>query len=998
MNIMRQIGVFAMAFLLLASMTYAQSSRVTGKLAGFVTDSQTGEALAGVNITLDGTSLGAATDIDGGYSIFNVPAQTYTITFSYIGYTTKKYEEVKILPDHTTKLDVQLGEELIESDVIVVTADRPVVQRDITSTVKEVSAEEIRHSPVTNFTQIVAQQIGAVETGRGRRSGGIHIRGGRNNEIVFYVDGVNSNDPFVGAAGITVDNNAIEQLNIISGGFNAEYGESMSGVVQIITKSGSPESYGWEGEVTSDAPLSGTSYDWNYNKYFTSLTGPIPGMRRQKSSFYLTGGYLDTGDRNPSILPQPFNDRQRVDGSLKLTFEPIPSVLRMQLNGRVTDTREHLYSHTRSANPFWLKRGFERDLGDNRLSFTLSHMLSDKTWYDVTLVRFENFQEYSAEQHQHYTEWQAVSTKLDWVDEAEERGWYNRLSGEFNGITEEEAFYYYYSKVANNGKGFVQQDENGNWVWNSIEAERSAMNNRYHDTGSWEISEDGELFYREFDHKTYSTFLTDPQNPAYADYDYKGDIDIFAFPYPRDPLGNYILNYTPRWHEHNNSYLQGEFSFTSQINDHNLMKFGGWARSYTLDYTDIQFLNTKPYFDTYVIKPLEMALYAQDKLEYEDMTINYGLRYDYWDSDSDHPVNLYDLDAGREETKPKQQFSPRFGISFAVSSESKMYAHYGKFFQRPDLSDMFQNMNADITNGLPLIGNPNLPPQKTTAYEIGFERALAKDISFKANAFYKDVENLLSTDIVNTIFNNTVASYTVYLVNDFSKIKGLEFELKKRMSAGLSGSLTYSFLDAKGSGSEARDFYYLFLNTDSELPRKEYPLDFDITHDIKGKMNYYIPRNQGPEVFGMNLLSDMNINMFLTWSTGAAYTPTDFRGNPLERGSARLPYQNRIDLRIDRYFHPMEGLEVDLFLDVRNLFDFTNIVQVYSLTGEPDDNGRAPVWDPENTGAYSEYELFGYEDEYDMYQADLAGWRTYVKDPAYYGIPRIIRAGVMLKF
>jgi len=994
----RQIFISFFILLLAVSMLFAQSSRIAGKIAGFVTDDQSGDPLAGVNIVLQGTSLGAATDIDGGYTILNVPAKRYEITFSYIGYTSKKYTEVEIVPDYTTKLNVKLGQDLIESEIIVVTAERPVIQRDVTSTVKEVSATEIRHSPVTNFTQIVAQQIGAIETGRGRRSGGIHIRGGRNNEIVFYVDGVNSNDPFLGAAGITVDNNAIEQLNIISGGFNAEYGESMSGVVQIITKSGSPETYGFEAEVTSDAPLGGTDYDWNYNKYFSSLTGPIPGLKKLKSSFYLTGGYFDTGDRNPAIFRQGHNDRQRADGSIKLSLEPIPSILRMQLNARFTDTKEHLYSHARSANPYWLNQGFGRDLGDNRFSFTLSHMLSDKTWYDVTLVRFENFNKYSAQDHTGFNEWKALSTKLDWVDDAEERGWYNRLTGEFSGISEEEAWYYYYSKVANGGNGFVQQNENGEWEWNSIQAERNALNDREHDTGEWIIDNNGELFFREFNLENYSTYLSDPDNPAYADYDYRGDIDAFAYPYPRDPLGNYIMNFTPRWHDHNTSYLQGEFSFTSQVDKNNLMKFGGWGRSYTLDYTDIQFLNTKPYFDTYEINPLEMAFYFQDKLEFEDMTINAGLRYDYWDSDSDHPQSLYDLDQPRVKTKAKEQFSPRFGISFAVSSQSKMYAHYGKFFQRPDLSDMFMNMNADITNGLPLIGNPNLPPEKTTAYEIGFERALTNDISFKANAFYKDVENLLSTDSVNTIFNNTVASYTIYLVNDFSKIKGLEFELKKRLSTGLSGSLTYSFLDAKGSGSEARDFYYLFLNTDSELPRKEYPLDFDITHDIKGKMNFYTGRGKGPQIWGIKPLSDTNLNVFLTWSTGAAYTPTDFKGNPLERGAGRLPGQNRIDLRLDRYFHPMEGLEVDLFFDIRNVFDMRNVVEVYTLTDKPDDNGRAPVWDAQNTGAYSDFELYGYDDEYDMYLADLAGWKSYVKDPSHYGIPRIIRAGIMLKF
>ncbi|MCD4692261.1 MAG: TonB-dependent receptor, partial [Calditrichales bacterium] len=946
----------------------------------------------------EGTYLGAATDVDGYFQILNIPASTYIAVVSYVGYSTKKFTDIKILPDYTHTLHIELSPELMKGEVIVVTAERPLIQKDVTSTIKEVSAEEIRHSPVANFTQIIAQQIGAIETGRGRRSGGIHIRGGRNNEIVFYVDGVNSNDPFVGAAGINIDNNAIEQLNIISGGFNAEYGESMSGVVQIITKSGSPEKFTFQTEATSDAMFSGTDLDFGYNKYFASINGPVIGLRKNNGNFYIQGNYIDTRDRNPAIIPQGHNDQQQINTTAKLSFEPIPSVLRVQLNGSFTDREHHSYDHARSANPFWLNRTRGTNAGDNRLSMTISHTLSNKTWYDITLIRFNNFTNFSAENHSHYTEWRALCTKLDWVSEAENQGWYNRETGQFTGVSEEDAFYYYYSNVAKTSTGDPYVTKVGDeWVWLNKTIERDALNNRYYDAGSWYLGDDGELHYREFNVENYSTFLSDPNNPAYEDYDYSGDIDAFAYPYPRDPLGNYILNYRPRWHERENLYYQGEFSLSSQFNKFNLMKIGGWVRKYELSYTDIQFLNVKPYFDTYDKESIEAAFYIQDKYEFEDLSINAGVRWDYFDPDSYHPKDLEDLDVGFEKTKPKSQFSPRFGIAFAVSSEAKMYAHYGKFFQRIDLSDLFQNLNADITNGLPLIGNPNLPPQKETSYEAGFETALANNISLKISAYYKDVENLLSTDIVNTIHENSIAQYTIYLINDFAKIKGFEVELKKRLGP-LSGSMTYGFLDAKGTGSDSRDFYYLYLNEDSELPRKEFPLDFDITHDFKGKFNYYFNRESGPSFLGFNPLSDLNLNIFFTFSTGAAYTPTDNRGNPLEVGSGRLPVQNRLDLRIDKYFHPWKNLELDFFIDIRNLFDVRNIVNVYTRTGKPDDNGGRPIWDPENAGAYAEYEDYGYNSAYDMYLADVSGWKTYVKNPASYGMPRIFNMGLMLKF
>jgi outer membrane receptor protein involved in Fe transport len=976
----------------------AQSSRVSGKIVGKLVDQKTAEPLIGANIIIENTFWGAATDIDGYYQILNVPAGTYIVEFSYSGYTTKRLTEVKVLPDYTVTLDVGLKEEILEGETIVVIAERPVVQRDVTSSLKEISTKEIYHSTAATFQQLVANELGSIETGRGRNSGGIHIRGGRNNEITYFVDGVNSNDPFVGNAGINIDNNAIEQMNIISGGFNAEYGESMSGIVQIVTKSGSVEKYSFEAEVETDAPFGGSDLDFGYTKYFGSINGPLEFLGNKKASFYASGHYRDTNDRNPAILPQRHNDSQRLNATMKLKYEPIPAVLRFQITGNYTENKSHFYSHIRSANPYWEDQTFGNKDGDSRISLTISHNLSPTTWYDITFSRFKTYTEYSAQNGADYTEFKAVGYKLEWVQWAEDNDNYNRETGEFlNGWTEEEAWYQYFHDL-----GYVNKDANGNYEFANQVYEEIARDARVYDTGDWYIGDDGNVYYRPFDLEGYAKYLeTQRKNPddhTYDDYEYAGDIDLFVWPRPRDPLGNFALNFSARWHERSTEYYEGEFSLSSQLNKNNLLKVGGFARTYKLDYTDIQFSNPKPYFDTFEKKPLKFAAFVQDKFEYEDMTINAGIRYDYFDPDSDHPVDLQNLDAGAKKADPKDQLSPRFGISFAVSSETKMYAHYGRFFQDIDLSEFYQNLNADITNGLPLVGNPDLPPEKQTAYEIGIQTELARDVSFDVSAFYKDVTNLLSTDEVKTLYDGSVAEYTIYYLNDFSKIKGLEFELKKRQGPGLSGTLAYSFLNARGTGSDARDFYYQYLGEDSQLPRKEYPLEFDITHDLKAKLNYYFIKDSGPDIFGFKPLSDLNLYMYATFSSGAPYTPEDDRNNPLEIGSGQMPGQKRVDFRLDKYFHPWKNIELDFFVDIRNVFNFENIVEVWPRTGKPDDNDIPPIWDPANLGDYADYERWGYASPEAMYETDVESWRRYSKDPSHYGIPRIVRVGVNLRF
>jgi hypothetical protein len=220
-------------------------------------------------------------------------------------------------------------------------------------------------------------------------------------------------------------------------------------------------------------------------------------------------------------------------------------------------------------------------------------------------------------------------------------------------------------------------------------------------------------------------------------------------------------------------------------------------------------------------------------------------------------------------------------------------------------------------------------------------------------------------------------------------------KLKKSLSPGFSGELTYSFLDAKGTGSDSRDFYYLFRDTDTEVPKKEYPLAFDVTHDIKARVNYFITPNSGPTVGGVDILGNLSANIFYTWQSGVPYTPEDGRGNLLELNSKRMPSNTRLDMRIDKIFNLSESMNFRVFADIRNLLNTENIVNVYRVTGEPDNNGSPPVF---QTTTYSNYLEYGYESAEAMHQEDLRQWKIRQKTPYNFGMPRVIRLGVGFDF
>ena len=183
----------------------------TGKISGRVTD-ENNEPLIGANVFIEGTTQGAATDFEGYYSILNIRPGTYTINFRYIGYQSKVIQDVSVNSDKTTSLEVTLIPEVIEGDVVVVVASKPVVEFNQTSSVKNVSSEDIKSLPVQNLDDIINLQAGTVQTTDGQ----FHIRGGRGGEIQFQVDGISINNPFSNEASLSIDRSIIEEVAVVA--------------------------------------------------------------------------------------------------------------------------------------------------------------------------------------------------------------------------------------------------------------------------------------------------------------------------------------------------------------------------------------------------------------------------------------------------------------------------------------------------------------------------------------------------------------------------------------------------------------------------------------------------------------------------------------------------------------------------------------------------------------------------------------------------------------
>lgn len=244
----------------------------TGKIRGVVTN-QSGEPLIGVNVLIEGTYLGASTDISGNYQILNVPPGRYTLVFNMIGHQTMRCEQVAVSADLTTEINAVLAEKVLDlGQEVVVVAQRPIVQKDLTSTEANISSELLEVLPVSTISDVLNLQAGMVDG---------HMRGGRADEINYLIDGISINDAFAGNPVLVVENNIVQELKVISGTFNAEYGQAQSGIVDISTKDGAEH-------LTFQATTVCGDYYSHHKDIFEHIEALNP-LAYQENTFYLSG-------------------------------------------------------------------------------------------------------------------------------------------------------------------------------------------------------------------------------------------------------------------------------------------------------------------------------------------------------------------------------------------------------------------------------------------------------------------------------------------------------------------------------------------------------------------------------------------------------------------------------------------------------------------------------------------------------------------------------------
>ena len=828
-NVLRKIIVLCLLYILsiLPGIVYAGT---TGKIAGTVIDSETNEPLPGCNIVIEGTTLGAASNINGEFFILNIPPGVYSVRASMVGYKSYRIDNVRILIDLTTSLEFVMEVQVLNiEEEIVVTARRPLIQKDITSKQAIISSDEILSMPVNSIQDILTTKAGFTTDSEGQ----LHVRGGRTGEIGYLIDGVKVDDPLYGSFSNTLNKDAINEMEVISGTFNAEYGDAMSSIVNLVTKDGGSTLHGkieYTSPMINNSPyrkansFSGVVDEGNYvsKDMYDQQIIPLPGMFTlslngpvfSKLTFLLSGIYRN----EDSYLPHGYNVEG--DGLAKLTYSFSPTV-KLSLSGQMTGKEYQAYSHQWK---YLSDHQRHTEIKSNRLGMIFTHTLSNSFFYVANLSRFENNQ--------------IVQVG-------------DKLPNEYvMGRTGETVYFY------------VSGDDS-------------------------EYADNTTITYRA---KVDATFQ------ANINHQFKSGIEL---------VGHDLSVY-----EESEPWPSGA-----------------------------------QFKDVYTRNPFELAIYIQDKIEYNYLIVIAGLRFDYADPKATmwpdiNRFGYFDENnnwilADEVPVDPKTQLSPRIGLAHPITEDAVLHFAYGHFFQNPDYNALYYNLRKDLSTSLPLVGNPDVSAQKTVSYEAGIKYKLSESWALDLTAWYKDITDLLSTLQVSYLSQD----YVVFYNSDYAGVKGIDLTLRKRYSNYFSGSIDYTYMVAKGNNSQPLGGYFDAF-AGEEIPHQEYFLDFDQRHKIVFNLNLNIPQNSGMDILGIDLLSNFNLNVLLKINSGLPYTPYVDPTVRIDINSGRKPWTSTLDIRAIKTI-PFGLVSFALFLEITNLLNTENVVYVYSRTGKPFDTGQS---------------------------------------------------------
>lgn len=1090
------------------------NAQTRSRIQGTVKDAKTGEPLPGVNVLVVGTTLGAVTDLEGKYFVVNVPVGTYEVRASMVGYSSMLVKDVLVSLDRVATVDFSLEPSEIQANEVVVVAQRNQLHQEVSGTQMVSTNSEITNTAGIREINSFLAKLPGVSTSD---NGFLEIRGGSADQVGTLINGLAYNNPAVGNAETSIPLSAIEQVSVLSGGYNAEYGNFRSGLINITTKSGTPGAYHGTIDVSADrshmrrfgqslydptnaflAPylepdvaFAGTqsgAWDqyqqdqhltfagWNYEATQYNLGKPINQQASPLDLYLLTSWMTMTVPDYQGLQQQIAKDPTILGGMTSA-----------QADSMLSATRSAFLNHANkeSGSDYNIDAGFGGPVP------LVGKALGDATFYVSNNTKRSNYLE-PVTLTSDFT-----STSLLTVKATPS----NSITVTLNGLWKRQIGVSPIRPASGDapdisGRGGFMLQNNLNYVFDNAGITGDNYNYLY-DQAYFPILNQttlitGVTLNQLISSKTY--YEVTLSRSEIADYSPTGDnrdttqltqigpfnldespygkwqfatshhVNGFTFPSYDAPIGMTTFRFRSKegdLHDNSKSYqYQFKFDLASQIGDHNFVKTGLEYNSIILDHNFWERWNNNAY-NTYEFNyyrtPSQSAFYLQDQVNYGDIVANLGARMDYyfggggvWPSQPFVSVfqpqavdtTLYAfLSTGQsyiwnlwyqynsthpgflQKIKNYLTISPRIGVSFPITEQSKFYFNYGQFRSNPPYYSMYEFTYRYTKNGLYQMSNPNMEPPLTTSYELGVAYDLRAGMILQVSGYYKDVFGQQGDVAYQTVGSSLGLDYNGYANNEYQSIEGVEVEVSKRDDSWLTGWLNFNYALSKVGNVGVETNYDIpvsdqsNLYADNETPSLPRP-------KVNADVTFRSPTNWGPQPGGLDLLGDWSLTFFGSWEAGEYFTWNPL-ADPNLRNNYQWPAYYRLDLKLTRTFK-IAGLDVAAYLNVTNFLNLkvnlmSNLMAFSSDLQGPASTGQAGwTFDGSDEAFYlASLHLPMYNSSaFDTYRKQYAGYfipgndqigdlrsasKPYINNPDYanmflYDQPRDIWLGIKVNF
>ena len=876
--------VFLALLLIVALSMFAGT---TGKIVGRVYDASTKQGLPGVNVIIEGTTMGAAADLDGYFVILNVPPGTYDVTAQMIGYRKMTIQGVQVIADLTVTLEFPLQQTTVELKTgVKLTAKRKIIKKDVTTSVAIMDAEQMNAMPVNTVTGAVVQSAGVVA------AGGLHVRGGRATEVVYVVDGIEMRDPYTGGYDSHIPQISVQETAVFTGGFGAEYGSAQSGVINIVTK---------EAPSRVTVNLTGRTNDaLGFSALQKILDANDEWAYRWEYIKDTTGAIVDSfpADSVHEIRPEKY---KRFDWFIG--FPIIKKKLAVAFSGEITKSDGHVINYSKV----------------DRKTFNGKVTIHPTPNIKLTLHGLYNVE---------YPGWYLANWKFNLDGFPEEKDWSYAFGINFSHALSSNT---YWELKFNNYSTYQRFDmfEDGSFDINGDNYVNSTDTTQYI-TVIDPYTGDTTIVEYPSDRNGFDDF-TDQDNDRNVEIDTLGESrwdwpDLSGYPFTRvQDVNGYITEGYNRfaYHYDEKQVWTLKADFVSQVTREHQLKTGVEAKYYEMFVYEAQMASGGNVYMTYTSAyPSSYAAYIQDKMEFKDFIVNAGFRFDLFNPNAYMPEDLYhpvtDVTRGGEILNPvkttwKWKISPRIGFSFPITERDVLHFTYGHYFQVPPMRILYTNNTWDFSGAFPLVGNPDIDAEKTVSYEVGVKHAFNDYMKIDITAYMKDISGLTDT---RQIFYTALNYYTLFTNADYGTSKGIEVAIQKLPGGDflpfLTLNISYTFGIARGKSSSFRQNYD-FTWAGYVIPAEEHYLDWDQRHTLNMSIGF-VTKNAG-------------INFLTNYGSGLPWSPPS-RTRVQYINTERLPYTLSTDVRAHYDFNIMKKLNASIVLDIYNLFNRKNILGI----------------------------------------------------------------------